>query len=121
MKLAKETDLLILVCHARNAARKADVEFLDRLKADFEKLPGLKLPTVLMAMTHIDLLTPASEWAPPYDWEAGTRPKEVSIRNAVAAVKELSADGSKASCPCVRPRGKSSMSAMNSSSAWRAG
>ena len=89
VKLAKETDLLILVCHARNAARKADVEFLDRLKADFEKLPGLKLPTVLIAMTHIDLLTPASEWAPPYDWEAGTRPKEVSIRNAVAAVKDL--------------------------------
>jgi predicted GTPase len=87
--LAKETDLLILVCHARNAARRADVEFLDRLKSNFEKLPGLKLPTVIVALTHIDLLTPASEWAPPYDWEAGTRPKEVSIRNAVAAVKDL--------------------------------
>lgn len=89
LALARETDLLLLVCHARNAARKADVEFLDRLKSNYEKLPGLKLPTVIVALTHIDLLTPAAEWAPPYDWEAGTRPKEVSIRNAVAAVKDL--------------------------------
>ena len=89
VKLAKEVDLLILVCHARCAARMADVQFLDRLQADFEKSPGLKLPNILLALTHIDILTPASEWAPPYDWEAGTRPKEISIQNAVAAAKEV--------------------------------
>ena len=88
LKLARETDLLLLVCHARSAARKADVEFLDRLRMEYEKTPGLKLPTVLVVLTHIDLLTPASEWAPPYDWAAGTRTKEASVRSAVAAAKE---------------------------------
>ena len=57
VKLAKESDLLILVCHARSAARQADVQFLDRLRTEYEKTPGLKLPTVLLALTHIDVLT----------------------------------------------------------------
>ena len=28
------------------------------------------------------------EWAPPYDWKTGTRPKEESIRDAVEAARE---------------------------------
>ncbi|MFO0936652.1 MAG: GTPase [Gemmataceae bacterium] len=86
--LAKEVDLLVLACHARSAARQADVQFLDGLRTAFDKLPGLKLPQIVLALTHIDLLTPASEWSPPYDWESGTRTKEQSIRNAVAAARE---------------------------------
>ena len=29
------------------------------------------------------------EWAPPYDFAAGTRPKEVNVRDAVSAAGEL--------------------------------
>jgi predicted GTPase len=39
-------------------------------------------------MTHIDLLSPQMEWAPPYDWRTGTRPKEVQIAAATDAARE---------------------------------
>ena len=38
---------------------------------------------VLGVLTHMDLLSPVMEWSPPYDWQSGSRPKEVSIREAV--------------------------------------
>jgi hypothetical protein len=85
---AKQSDLLLLVTPARTAARKADVEFLAKLTAAFASTAQLKLPPAIVALSHIDLLTPAAEWSPPYDWHAGTRPKEATIRDAVAAAKE---------------------------------
>lgn len=39
-------------------------------------------------LTHIDLLSPSLEWAPPYDWKNPTRVKEQQIADAVAAVYE---------------------------------
>src|SRR5262249_51595133 len=45
-------------------------------------------PPVLAVLTHIDLLSPALEWAPPYDWKAPSRTKEKEIHDAVAAVEE---------------------------------
>jgi hypothetical protein len=41
-----------------------------------------------VALTHADLLTPAAEWLPPYDWQKGIRPKETTMRDAVLAAKE---------------------------------
>src|SRR2546430_3838016 len=43
---------------------------------------------ILGVLTHIDLLSPAMEWQPPYDWQKGERPKEKNIRAAVEAAKE---------------------------------
>jgi predicted GTPase len=43
---------------------------------------------VLAVVTHIDLLSPALEWQPPYDWQGGERAKERNIREALAAVEE---------------------------------
>src|SRR5436309_2756633 len=45
-------------------------------------------PAIIAVMTHIDLLSPAMEWAPPYDWQHPKRPKEKSIHDALAAVAE---------------------------------
>src|SRR5262249_38719 len=39
-------------------------------------------------LTHIDLLSPAMDWSPPYNWEQPQRPKEKSIDAATAAVRE---------------------------------
>src|SRR5262249_30050866 len=36
----------------------------------------------------IDLLSPAMEWAPPYDWQQPVRPKEEQIQQAHATVRE---------------------------------
>ncbi len=89
MEASRSADVLVLALPARSAARAPEVQFLDRVRAAFAAQPQLKLPPVVVALTHIDQLTPAMEWSPPYDWKAGGKLKEKSIREAVAAVKEL--------------------------------
>jgi predicted GTPase len=85
---AQEADLILFVTPATNPGRKADVELLDRLRAWFADRPHLKLPPVIAVVNQIDLLSPKAEWNPPYNWQSGTRPKEVTIRDCLAAVKE---------------------------------
>jgi predicted GTPase len=86
----KNADLLILVSHARNAARQADVKLFDSLTQWFGKHPQYKFPPTLIVMSHADLLSPAIEWAPPYNWRGGgQRPKEISIQNAIKAIQEV--------------------------------
>jgi predicted GTPase len=89
---ARQSDLLLLLLHARNPARQADVEMLEGLRAWFASQPELKRPPVVAVLTHVDLLSPAMEWDPPYDWEEGTRPKETNIREAVAVVAQQLGD-----------------------------
>lgn len=88
VEAARVADLVLVVVPARSAARKPEVEFLERVRAGLLALPDLKMPPVVLAVSHVDLLTPAMEWTPPYDWRDGRRPKEVSIREAVAAARE---------------------------------
>ena len=85
---AQASDLLLLVVHARNPARQADVEMFKAIHSWFASHPDLKKPPIVVVATHIDLLSPAMEWAPPYDWRRGKRPKEESIRQAVAAIEQ---------------------------------
>jgi predicted GTPase len=80
--------LLLLVLHARNPARQADLAMLRQLSNWFAARQDLKMPRILAVLTHIDLLSPAMDWSPPYDWERPQRPKEKSIDAAVAAVRE---------------------------------
>jgi predicted GTPase len=84
----RQSDLLLLVMHARSPARQADVDLLQALRHWFESHPDLKRPPILGVLTHIDLLSPALEWAPPYDWQQPQRPKEQQIHDAVMAVRE---------------------------------
>ncbi|HJT79511.1 MAG TPA: GTPase [Gemmataceae bacterium] len=85
---AEGSDLLLLVLHARNPGRQADLQMLQELRSWFVSHPDLKRPRVLAVVTHIDLLSPALEWAPPYDWQHPRRPKEEHIGQAVATVQE---------------------------------
>jgi predicted GTPase len=85
---ARQSDLLLVVLHARNPARQADVALLDDLRDWFTAHADLKRPPLVAVLTHADLLSPALEWAPPYDWQRGGRPKEETIRAAVAAARE---------------------------------
>jgi predicted GTPase len=85
---ARQSDLLVLVLHATNPARLADLEMLQALRQWFDAKPDLNMPAVLGVLTHIDLLRPSLEWAPPYDWQNPKRPKERQIHEAVAAARE---------------------------------
>jgi predicted GTPase len=85
---ATKSDVLLLVLHARNPARQADLEMLRALKAWFVSKPDLRRPPILAVVTHVDLLSPALEWSPPYNWEHPTRPKEQNIHQALETVRD---------------------------------
>jgi predicted GTPase len=85
---ARQSDLLLLVVQARNPARKADLAMMENLEKWFASKPELKMPPILGVMTHIDLLAPAMEWSPPYDWANPKRTKELQIRDAWATFQE---------------------------------
>lgn len=89
---AQQSDLLLLVLHARNPARQPEHELLQKLRTWFRERPELKMPPILAVLTHIDLLSPAMEWAPPYHWQKPQRPKEEHIRQAWEAVREQLGD-----------------------------
>lgn len=71
----RECDVVLLVCSARNAGRKADREFLSRIRRHFASNPKEIPPVVLVAGTFIDQLRPLSEWNPPYDLDHPAGPK----------------------------------------------
>jgi predicted GTPase len=75
--------------NANSPAREPDREMLATLADWFEVRKELKPIPVLGVLTHIDLLSPVMEWSPPYDWQSGKRPKEISIREAVEYNREL--------------------------------
>lgn len=89
---AQESDVVLLVLHARNPGRQADADLLSGLREWFAARPELRRPPVLAVLTHMDLLSPAMEWLPPYDWRRPRRPKEQQIRAALEAVREQLGD-----------------------------
>jgi predicted GTPase len=78
-----QADLLLLVNPALDPALQMDADFLKAAKATIADLP------VITAVTQVDRLRPLREWEPPYDWEQGNRPKEVTIREATRYRSEL--------------------------------
>jgi len=82
---AARADAIVWVASATQPARAADADALQALRraqsADLARRP----PPLILALTGVDRLRPAAEWAPPYD-PAGSRPKEGSLRAATDAV-----------------------------------
>jgi predicted GTPase len=103
---AQQADLIFLVTHARNPGRDTDVKLWHDLKRWFAERPNLKLPPVALVVTHIDLLTPALEWTPPYDWRNPHRPKEKTIGEAVTVVREQFGEGVATIVPVCAAEGK---------------
>jgi uncharacterized protein len=85
---ARQSDVLLMVLHARTGARQPDVQMLQVLRKWFNSRPDLKMPPIVGVLTHIDLLSPAMEWQPPYRWQKPTRVKEQQIAEAVHAVRD---------------------------------
>jgi len=77
LEYASDSDLLLLVNPALDPALQMDVDFLKDIQAQITDLP------VITAVTQVDRLRPIREWKPPYNWELGNRPKEISIREAI--------------------------------------
>jgi small GTP-binding protein len=100
----RQADVILLVLQAKNPARQADVELLQALKKYFDTHPDLKVPPILGVMTHIDLLSPALEWNPPYNWQQPKRLKEKQIDQAMETLREQLGDHLAAVVPvCTQP------------------
>jgi predicted GTPase len=84
---ASQADLIVWVAAAHRADRAPDTRARRQLQAAFDATLHRRQPPILLVMTHADRLTPASEWAPPYDFVRGGRPKEIAIRNALSAAR----------------------------------
>jgi len=85
----READLVLLVMAANSPAKQADKQALDDLSQWFETKRELKPPPVIGVVSKIDTLSPVMEWAPPYDWESPTLPKEHAVAGAVKYVQEI--------------------------------
>jgi uncharacterized protein len=83
---AATADLLLLVTPVMDPALQMDLDFLKELKITHPDLP------IVTIVTQVDRVRPLREWAPPYDWQYGTRPKEVAIREATAYRNEFLAE-----------------------------
>lgn len=80
------SDIVLLVADALNAGREADRKFLEAMRTWFETRAELRRPPIIVVLTHVDLLSPAMEWEPPYEaWRGGepSSPKDEMIRKAV--------------------------------------
>ena len=80
---AINADLLLLVTPALDPALQMDVDFLEDVKLEVEDLP------IIAIVTQVDRLRPIREWQPPYNWEKGEKPKEISIREATKYRQQL--------------------------------
>jgi predicted GTPase len=82
---AARADLIIWVASATQPARAIDRKSLDEFRAWANSELARRPPAVVLALTHIDELRPAAEWAPPYDVSVPLRPKARAIRAAMDA------------------------------------
>jgi predicted GTPase len=80
---------VLLVMDAHSPAREVDRRTLDELQKWYATQPRLKPPSVVGVLTHVDLLPPALEWSPPYEWRHSTGGKSESIHEAVRYAREL--------------------------------
>src|SRR5262249_23260881 len=63
-------------------------------------------PPIILALTHVDELRPASEWTPPYDIAAPTGPKARSISAAIKSVADTLNLQPDVIVPVALPRGR---------------
>jgi uncharacterized protein len=84
---ADASDIVVWVAAANRADRDVDRKALDAVKAHFRKAIDRRPPPVFAVVSHVDLLRPSRDWAPPYDFANAVGDKEVSIKAAMDAIR----------------------------------
>lgn len=84
--LVWDSDCVVWVTAAHRADRAAERRALEAIRARFHTDPRRSPPPLLVVASHIDRVSPAREWMPPYDIATPTRPKERNIRDALEAI-----------------------------------
>lgn len=83
---ALDADLILWVTPANRPDRQSERHCLDALRIFQTTQLNRRPPPMLVVMSHIDLLRPASAWQPPYDLSDPQATKVISIRAALQAV-----------------------------------
>lgn len=83
---ALNADLILWVSAANRPDRQTERHCLDTLRIFLSTQLNRRPPPLLVVMSHIDLLRPASAWQPPYDLSNQQDLKAISIRTALQAV-----------------------------------
>jgi predicted GTPase len=99
-------DLILWVASATQPARDPDRRTLETVRAWAGAQLARRPAPILLALTHIDELRPASEWRPPYDVAAPAGPKAQNIHAAVDAVARTLALRADAIVPVAMPPGR---------------
>ncbi|MCE2699065.1 MAG: GTPase family protein [Nostocales cyanobacterium LE14-WE4] len=104
---ASNADLLLLVTPALDPALQMDVDFLQDVKLEVADLP------IITIVTQVDRLRPIREWQPPYNWEKGEKPKEISIREATKYRQQLLGNFANLVLPVVTNDSKTNRNSWN--------
>ena len=104
---AINADLLLLVTPALDPALQMDVDFLQDVKSEVADLP------IITIVTQVDRLRPIREWQPPYNWEKGEKPKEISIREATKYRQQLLGNFANLVLPVVTNDSKTNRNSWN--------
>lgn len=86
VELAWESDLLVWVVAGHRADRGLDRKALDAIRARFAAEPRRSMPPLRVVVTHLDRLSPAREWQPPYDLNHPDSDKAKHMHAALEAV-----------------------------------
>jgi len=79
---ALDADLIIWLAKATQPARAPDQQLYIAIQAHFANQHKKLQPPIIMALTHIDQLSPKSQWNPPYDLQSNDA-KALSIAAAL--------------------------------------
>ena len=84
---AVDCDLMILVLDATASSHEADIAFLRDWVQWYSDHPGLQVPPILAALTHVDSSALGGDWKPPVDWINGKGVRESAVRSRIHALK----------------------------------
>jgi predicted GTPase len=103
---AVRSDLIVWVASATQPARDPDRRALDEFRAWSSAQLERRPPNVILALTHIDELRPASEWTPPYDVAVPAGSKARAIRATIDAIAGALVLPAQAIVPVAMPPGR---------------
>jgi len=83
-----DVDCILWVIAANRADRELDARALEVIRDWFRANLRRSMPPLVLVVSHIDRLSPAREWSPPYDLSTPTRPKAIAITEALQQIAQ---------------------------------
>ena len=91
MREVGKSDMVLWVVKANQSSRALDVSFFDKINSFYSDPANRsrKKPVFIGLLSHIDRLTPLSEWQPPYNLDSPETPKAKTIKAALDYNQDL--------------------------------